>query len=698
MFLWQRFGYNYRHLRTREDITYMLDVVSKITEKIGVFDTETTGLHQIADKPFLLGFGVGRHLFTLDVANKEGIDALYEAMRLPKLTYLFAHNAKYDYHMMLNIDKPIPDDLNYADSLALARLTDYADSSDGIGLGALGPKLVHPDAKFASKVIKEHIKSIKAQRLREAKAALKERLNTRQIGKVWAAYLARVPFVKTEYDEIFDWLDTIYQAPTYEDSYKEKPDLMLNYLADDLVINLRVVDKLMPILAVVDEGLRTFTRENKLIKVVAAMERHGFNIDIPYLLKAREDVIEYRDKLYDELAETVGVRLTANQHARWKRVFAEKYKIGTDNMDDNVLAEIEETYEGEPAEVARTIRSLRTLDKWLNTYIEGMLKRVHNGRVYTTINNSGTVTGRVSSDMQQQPKEPLKDRTGKTLFHPRQAFVTDPGGNVYYFDYKNMELRVQALYTLLVCNGDGDLNLCRAFIPYKYTSLITGKEYDIDEDYANWDSGEWVDEDLNPWEPVDVHTASTLQAFPDKSVDDADFAHYRSLGKRANFAKNYGSGAKTIADSLRISEELATAFSDGYYKAFPKIRDYQRYVESSIYTKGYLENLMGRRYYIQESGNSYKGYNYGIQGFGADLLKIKEVEIDDFLRRNSYDSKLLMVVHDEVQMFIPDHEKHIVPEIKRILEDCREYSRYIPMTCDIEYTSTNWAHKEEYDE
>ncbi|MCK9326059.1 MAG: hypothetical protein M0P69_11265, partial [Bacteroidales bacterium] len=307
MFLWQRFGYNYRHLQTPEDVAYMRAKVKTMTEPFAVFDTETTGLHLMADRPFLVGFGAGKDLFTVDVANIEWIDALYEAMKVPKFDYVFAHNAKYDYHMMLNLGKPIPKELNYADSLVAARLTDYADSNEGIGLEALGQKLVDPDAKFAGKVIREHLKQINAERYRAAKAALKERLGTRQIGKVWEAYMKRVPHVPTEYDELFEWLDTLYQKPNYEDSYKAKPDLMKNYLADDLVINLLVVDKLMEILPIVDEDLKTFKRETELVDVVARMERVGFKLDIPYLLASRERVQDYQQRLYDELEEIVGI-------------------------------------------------------------------------------------------------------------------------------------------------------------------------------------------------------------------------------------------------------------------------------------------------------------------------------------------------------------------------------------------------------
>lgn len=79
---------------------------------------------------------------------------------------------------------------------------------------------------------------------------------------------------------------------------------------------------------------------------------------------------------------------------------------------------------------------LRTLDKWLSTYIDGKLNAVVNGRIYTDINNNGAVSGRVSCDMQQQPKEGLKDRDGNELFHPRRAFICDEGYKLFFIDKK----------------------------------------------------------------------------------------------------------------------------------------------------------------------------------------------------------------------------------------------------------------------
>ena len=154
-------------------------------------------------------------------------------------------------------------------------------------------------------------------------------------------------------------------------------------------------------------------------------------------------------------------------------------------------------HDGEPSIIASLIIELRTLDKWLSTYIEGMLNRVSNGRIYTNINNSGAVTGRVSSDMQQQPSEPLLNKKGDELFHPRKVFVNDDNATTYYFDFSQMELRLQANYTIDISGGDK--NLCRAFIPFGCVSIFTNKKYRLGDE--NWGSGEWVDEDDNEWTP-----------------------------------------------------------------------------------------------------------------------------------------------------------------------------------------------------
>ena len=418
------------------------------------------------------------------------------------------------------------------------------------------------------------------------------------------------------------------------------------------------------------------------------MESNGLKVDVDYLIKSRERVVGIIEKKYKKLFHLTEDEFSVGQHKYIKELFAKKYKIGMLETNINAMEEVVETYQGDPATVAKLILDIRSLEKLRSTYIEGMLNRIVVDKVYSDINNSGAVTGRVTSDMQQQPKEASIDSdTNEELFHPRRAFVTEDGYTNYYIDFDAMEMRVQAFYTFLVSTGD--LNLCRAFIPFECYNAITGDKYDIVKDIDTFEENSWVYEDGAPWEKVDLHTATTLQAFPDLTVDDPKFKHYRQLGKRVNFLKNYGGGKNKIIESMGLSDEIATALNAGYYKAFPKILDYQRWVDDKVKTYGFAENLYGRRYYFSDTRWSYKAYNYLVQGTCADFVKEREIAIHEFLK--NYSSKMLLPIHDEIIFKIKKGEEHIIPEIKKIMQDSRHIMPYIPMTASVTYSKTNWA-------
>ena len=690
MFLWQSHGYKYTFIDNVEMMKEVVHRLDTIKPSIIVWDTETTGLNIIKDTPFLIGFGFSKYLYVF-APEKALIEMMFEMMCRPYVSFVFAHNAKFDFHMMHNLGYTIPKNIPLADSMVVARLTNYADSLDSIGLEALGQKHVSEQAKFAGKVIKEHIKIINRTRLKKAKDILKQELQGKSVAEVWDAYHNRVQFISHPWDDIFNRIDELYEKPNYYDSYLEKPDLMCYYLADDLALTLLVLDKLLPVLTHVDENYRVFSRENKLIRVVADMERKGIKADIDYLIKSRERVLNYKSLKYETLKNITGVTFTVGQHQLIKRIFAEKYKVGLHKADLSALEEVVERYSGEVVEVTKMIIELRTIDKWLSTYIEGMLNRIKDGYIYTDINNAGATTGRVTSDLQQQPKDPLLDSDGHELFHPRRVFTVEEGYDMYYFDYSNMELRVQAYYTTLV--SDGDLNLCRAFIPFKCTSIFTGEMYDPDKDYDLWNSGEWVDEEGKSWEPIDLHSVTTLKAFPHITPQDPDFSQYRALGKRANFLKNYGGGLGAIKAQLKLSDEVAQALNRGYYEAFPKVLDYQKWAENQVLINGFAQNLYGRRYYIQNTNFAYKMYNYLIQGSCADLLKENEIKLYEYFSYFDLKSEMKLVVHDEIQFAVKHGEEHIIKDIVNILQDNRDFIPNIPMTVGVEVSQTNWAEK-----
>ena len=692
MFLFQQKMYEVYDIATNSNnLQKFAEIYHQEKPEIIVYDTETTGLNIMHDTPFLMAFGFNKSVFVLK-PEKETLDFVYDLIKDSKI--LIAHNAKYDYHMMINSGFPIPDYIKLGDSLTIARLTEYADVDDRIGLETLGMKYVDPNAKFAGKVIKQKMNEIQRARLKVIKADIKQRFDLKAVTPVWEAYNKRVQFVENEeYREIFKYIDENYKKATYEDVYIENSNLMVNYLVDDIVILLEYLKVSIPVLDKVDPGYRVFKQENELIRVVGQMERVGIKADIDYLLKSREKVQNYRDIRREKMQSLIGYPLSVGQHQKIKDVFYQKWNIMLEKTDISALKEVQSSYDRDPSEFASLIIELRTIEKWLSTYIEGMLNRIINGRIHTNVNNAGAVTGRVSSDLQQQPKKPLLDTDGNELFHPRRVFTVDEGSKIAYFDYSQMELRLQAHYTILVSGGD--VNLCRAFMPFQCKNIHTGEIFDYKK--HNWDNHEWVTEDGTPWEPVDLHAVTTMKAFPHITPDDPDFSKYRALGKVANFLKNYAGGIGAIIAQLGVDENTAQALNSGYYQAFPKILEYQKWVEATLSKQGYVPNIFGRRYYIRDASKYYKAYNYLIQGGCADLLKNKEIKLYNYIERNQLKSRMLLPVHDEIQVEIVEGEEWIIPQIKAIMDSNDEYMGTLPMLCDIEISETNWAEKRDYD-
>lgn len=685
IFLFQKKTYDLYDLTTNSDyINTFVKLYNEKKPQIVVYDTETTGLNTLVDKPFLMAFGFETHIFVLE-PKEEYINIIFDTIKNSKM--LIAHNAKFDYHIMINANHPIPDTISLGDSLTIARLTEYADVDDSISLETLGAKYVDLNSKFAGKVIKQKMNELERKNLSQFKKHLKEKFSLKSVTPLWEAYKKRVQFISHEWDSMFDYIDKHYTKANYETVYKAEPALMTHYLADDIAILLEYLKVSLPVLNKVDPNYTVFKQENQLIRVVGDMERIGVKADIDYLLQSRNRVIDYKNKKYEALKDMIGINISVGQHQKIKEILKQKYDVVVEKTDIEALKKVK-MLEGEVGQVASLILELRTIDKWLSTYIEGMLNRVHNGRIHTSINNAGAVTGRVSSDLQQQPKKPLLDDEGNELFHPRRVFINDDNAKTIYFDYSQMELRLQAHYTMIISGGD--TNLCRAFIPFKCVDN-TGQVFN----YGDNINKDWFDENGKKWQPVDLHSVTTLKAFPHLTIDHPDFKKYRPLGKVANFLKNYAGGIGAIKQQLGVSDSIAKALNDGYYEAFPKVIDYQRWIEKNLAKNGYVANIFGRRYYIRDFNKYYKAYNYMIQGGCADLLKNKEIKIHNYIRRNNLQSRMLLPVHDEIQVSVVNGEEWVIPQIKAILDNNDEYIGTLPMICDVEISHKSWADKEE---
>ena len=696
MFLFQKFKYNTAIIDTEEKLSEVLDKAKQDAPSFVCFDTETTGLNFMKDTPFLMTFGWGKDVYGVDlIKHPDYLDTCYEVFAVAK--YAFAHNAVYDYHMLTNFGKPISDNVRVADSSTIARLTNYADLDFNKDLAYLGSQYVDESAKFASKIIKEHLQRINKVRKNLVKSIMKAEYPQLNFNDVWEAYnKQRVKYISHPYDDYFRRIDEIYQPANYMDVYMEKPNLMWSYAFDDIVIMLEWLNKAIPVLKTVDIGLRVFQRECALIRPTARQERIGFKLDVNYLVGTLEVMTNYQNDLYTQLRALTGIpTLAIGQHAVLRRLFARKYNMILDSVDKKNLSRVNAS--GELKRIIHLIQELRTVDKWISTYIKGMLNRSVDGRIYTSIDLAGTVSGRVSSNMQQMPKEAFTTEDGTELIHPRKAIITDENYKLWMFDYSQQELRVQAYYTLLTASGD--IKLLRAYMPFQCTSILTDEEFDYKNPdvLKRWNSGEWLDENGDIWEPTDVHAETTFKAFPflENNKEHPEFKHYRKMGKVCNFLKNYQGGKNAIIDQLNVSEDIASALDSAYYKAFPIIRDFQRWVTTQMHKIGYVENLYGRRYYMQSPSNFYRAGNYLVQGSSADMIKTVELKVDKLLLGTR--SSFVMPVHDEIIVRIHDDEEYLVPLIKEIMDDVPQVP-WVPLLCEVEWTDTNWADKHKWKE
>ena len=448
MYLHQKLKYHYEHINDEVRLSEILIKMKNDKPNYVGFDTETTGLNIITDKPFLVSFGYVGNVYTFDY-NPEWFKAFISTIQLCELP-LFAHNAKFDYHMVQNGGSPIPDNVKLYDSITVARLTENADERESMSLEALGIKYVDDDAKFAGHVIKDIIHKLDRERRESLRKGLMEQFpddgfkTVTKDGKVKGT--GKLTSLIDDYEKTrtkwvnddniyFQYIDKHFKRANYKDVYDKEPDLMRNYAADDIVIMLEYLKKALPVLQEIDKDFTVLKREGELIRAVSFMENTGFKVDVDYILESRKKIVFYRELLYLELYIYTGKNFTVGQHNEIKKLLLNKFGVKCEKADEKTLKYIVENTDNETLKIiCKNIMELRTLDKWLSTYVDGKLNAVVNGRIYTDINNNGAVSGRVSCDMQQQPKEGLNDRDGNELFHPRKAFICDDGYRLFFID------------------------------------------------------------------------------------------------------------------------------------------------------------------------------------------------------------------------------------------------------------------------
>lgn len=726
-----QYHWNLTHISTNQQANDMIELFKRIKPEVCAFDTETTGLHIILDKPFLMQFGwicpdqLEGYVFSVDFERqpnlaRQVIKAWHKLVKTAKV-YL-GHNVKYDLHMLINIGLPYTGE-NISDTMFYIRYAhDALHQSEGgppLGLKEYAAKYIDRNAKSHEKLLDQEKTSL----AKEYNNMLKRRLQKCKLPKTLASYksftLSAVgDLFKDPIAEVTDFPEDVQQAyldwktkdlPLYLQSKVVQlvehdmigyntlnRDNVIKYALYDIVWTLEIYAQCAPVIKARHQEI-AIKMENDLIYPLVEMERVGFKTDKTYLENCRIKLKAYIQKQRQKLFELTQKEFSIGQHEVVRTILTEDFNVNISATNatelDLVLSNLIIADKTNPAiKVIQLIQELRTLEKWYSAYITRFLKDLNfTDRLYTTINQVGAVSGRVTSNFQQFPRDPILTEDGEELFHPRRM-VTISGGDydgIVYCDYSQIELRFQALYTILV--GHPDLNLCRAYMPYK-CHLKDGTKFDYTnpEHIKRWKEEWYLDE--NPeerWEPVDVHGATTTAATGLKKGDPGFKEARYAIGKRTNFAKNYGAQYNKIRQMFPDkTEEECRRIDQAYYTAFPGVKEYHNYCYQRA-MESYTVNLFGVRYY---NVSGHKLINMLVQGSAAFFLKWKIKQLYDYCKEHHVKSRWQMQIHDELSW-----EKHkddpleVFIEMQNIMNDWED--TLVPIVAEMDATKTTWADK-----
>lgn len=404
-----------------------------------------------------------------------------------------------------------------------------------------------------------------------------------------------------------------------------------------------------PLIQEVDEKGQTKLLEDvelPLIEVLAAMEWTGVRIDPAELRKLSKEIGARAAALEEKAFEIAGGPFNVGSPSQVGHILfdvmaidpkAKKTKGGAWSTAETEL----EKYAAD-VPLVRYILDIRALRKLLATYIDALPKLVNprTGKIHTTFNQTVTATGRISSSNPNLQNIPVRSADGRDI---RRAFIADPGDLILSADYSQIELRLMADFSK-------DPDMVGAFI-----------------------SG------------TDIHRATAAKIYHINPEDVSD--NQRRNAKTANFGIIYGISAFGLSQRLGISRGEAKELIDGYFEAYPHIR---QYISSAIETaraSGYVSTILGRRRYlpdISSRSNTVRGYaernavNAPLQGSAADIIKVAMIDIYRRMEAAGMRSRMIMQVHDELIFnVVPDEAAAMQALVTDAME--KAYRSTVPM-------------------
>ncbi|MEY8562158.1 DNA polymerase I [Eggerthellaceae bacterium 3-80] len=392
-----------------------------------------------------------------------------------------------------------------------------------------------------------------------------------------------------------------------------------------------------------------------LVAVLAIMERTGAALDVDRLAKLGASTQIELDDLRKRIWELAGEEFNVDSPKQLSHILFEvlglppiKKNSRGYSTDAGVLKELSKSHE-----LPALVLHYRELAKIKSTYIDALPRMLKaDNRIHTTYNETVTTTGRLSSSDPNLQNIPIRTEFGR---HIRECFVPLSADEVYVSaDYSQIELR-------LLAHLSQDEHLIAAF---------------------------------NSGEDFHAQTASHVFGVPIEQVT----PELRSRAKAVNFGIVYGQQAFGLSQSLDIPFGEAKEMIDRYFEAYPQVR---RYLDDTIEhakQKGYAQTMFARKRHIPElkaTNAAQRGFgertamNHPMQGSAADIIKLAMTEVQRRLEADGYRAKLLVQVHDELDLSVPQDElERLCEMVKSVMESVVELS--VPLVVDIG-CGKNWA-------
>ena len=429
------------------------------------------------------------------------------------------------------------------------------------------------------------------------------------------------------------------------------------YAAEDADISLRLHDALYPRLEKESAQASLFERvEMPLVPVLSKIERTGVRVDCDMLAIQSRELSERIQALEALAHKEAGGPFNIASPKQIQEILFDRLELpvlsktpkGQPSTAESVLAELADQHE-----LPRLILEHRGLSKLRSTYTEKLPTLVNSrtGRVHTSYHQAAVATGRLSSSDPNLQNIPVRTAEGRRI---REAFVPEPGYRLVAADYSQIELRIMA-------HLSADEGLLNAFA-----------------------KGE------------DVHRATAAEVFG--VALDAVSGDQRRSAKAINFGLIYGMSAFGLARQLGIDRGQAQDYINLYFERYPGVRSFMDATRLQVREKKFVETVFGRRLFLPDISSSNHARRQGaeraainapMQGTAADLIKLAMLAVDEWLTKENHDARIIMQVHDELVLEVPEADvKAVGKKLAVLMSEVAELA--VPLKVDVG-TGGNWA-------